>query len=308
MELPSHNLSAVRGRRSCCIVCDEPLRHHGAHAGGGDCVCPSPHCRHIASRRTSLAPSVFDALVAIHRRHQRERRAREEEAARRLAERRAIEATENGDIRDRLRAAAALPGATCRPVALPTGLRRVGPLPEHRRQAYRAHLESIVAEALAKPGAGDTGSPENPAGAATIPLAAELCACCGGGCCTQGGERAYLNADSIRRVLRTHVEWRPEQVADHYLARLAPETIVGSCVNQTATGCSLPREMRSDTCNDFHCPSLRSWHAACAGGDDPRVALVIQRGFDHWTQLRSAADNPVTGVYIVSAKVTRKLE
>jgi len=143
--------------------------------------------------------------------------------------------------------------------------------------------------------------------AQSIPLAAQLCACCGGGCCSQGGERAYLKPETIHRILRTNRGWQPEQLVDLYLARLAPETIADSCVNQTATGCGLPREMRSDTCNNFYCPSLRNWAAAVPNGVSQAGALVIQRGFDHWTQLRSADHNPVTGVYVVSATATRQL-
>lgn len=160
---------------------------------------------------------------------------------------------------------------------------------------------------MSKPDAGDDGTPKPAAHAGTMPLAMELCGHCGGGCCSAGGERAYLNADSIRRVLRANA-WQPEQLIEEYLARLAPETIADACVNQTATGCSLPREMRSNTCNHFFCPSLRGWSAACGEDEGPPVALVVQRGFDHWTQLRSAAANPVTGVYLVSATTTRKLD
>jgi hypothetical protein len=306
MEPRAHGYNAARSRPACCLVCDQPVPHHGVPSGSHALVCSSPHCRQIASRRADLAPAVFGRLVAIHRRHQREQRARAAEAARQLAERRAIEARENADIHAGLRAASVLPEGPCLPVALPTGLSTLAPLPEERRESYRAHLESILADALSKPDADDSGSSQPNEESATMPLAAELCGRCGGGCCTEGGERAYLNASSIRRVLRTH-PWRPEQLVDQYLARLAPETIADACVNQTATGCGLPREMRSDICNNFFCPSLRTWHAACGDGGQQPVALVIQRGFDHWTQHRSGAPNAVTGVYLVSATATRKL-
>jgi len=102
MDLQAHNFSTVRKPGSSCLVCDEPLHHHRVPGDLADPVCPSPHCRQISRRRADLPPSVFVRLVEIHRRHQREQRARAEDTARKLSERRAIEARENLAIREQV--------------------------------------------------------------------------------------------------------------------------------------------------------------------------------------------------------------
>jgi hypothetical protein len=47
-----------------------------------------------------------------------------------------------------------------------------------------------------------------------------------------------------------------EEIVDHYLSRLPQQSLRGSCVFHAENGCNLPREMRSDVCNQHLCNSL----------------------------------------------------
>ena len=122
-----------------------------------------------------------------------------------------------------------------------------------------------------------------------------------------GADKAYLTAATMRRFMRLRPDLRPDEIAAEYLARLSGQTIRGSCVNHSATGCSLPREMRADTCNEYFCPSLREWQKRCAAGDPPPGAFVIQRREDNWRKELPEATNDVVGVSVVSGQGTRRI-
>ena len=131
---------------------------------------------------------------------------------------------------------------------------RVEPLPTARRRAFAANLRKIVAEAFAEPAPRVRGSSSNAVLSAATQAA---CATCRGQCCSHGGEHAYLDEDTIRRVARARPELGARGIAALYRARLAKESFAGSCVFHGAEGCRLPRELRSDLCNEFYCNALK---------------------------------------------------
>jgi hypothetical protein len=85
------------------------------------------------------------------------------------------------------------------------------------------------------------------------------CATCRGACCPQGGEHAFLQPETILRVMGDRPEMRPREILDAYLARLGERTYIDSCVFHARTGCRLPRSMRADLCNDFLCKGLNAY-------------------------------------------------
>jgi hypothetical protein len=272
---------------------------------GTDVVCESAECRLLLSRRAELSPDAFRFLVATRGQQRRDLRKFFEVERQRRAERTARYALEHEAIRQSV-------GLDGEPLAsrypllvLPSGPPTLAPLPEQRRQRYRAHLDSIIAEAVEA----DDSEPalEPSADESPVPLGAQLCTVCRGGCCPAGGERAYLTAATIRRVMRLRPELRPEQIADEYLAHLVDRTFDGSCVNHTVTGCGLPRQMRSDTCNDYYCEPVREWQVRCASGEQALGAFVIQRRQNHWNRDRLNVPNDVVGVSVVTEAGIRPL-
>ncbi len=285
------------GQKTVCIVCAEPVGFRAADTDSD--VCESPDCRVILSRREQVGPHAFRFLVERRRRqvHERER----------LAERNAREAVENDSIRLAVNRRERLPASQYPLVVIPAQSHRLEEPSPDRRQQYREHLAGIIGKAFAggdddAPTVQPTSIPADP-----VPLAEQFCALCRGGCCSMGREHAYLNAATIRHLARQRPDLSPDQIAAEYLDRVSEQTVAGSCINHTPTGCGLPREMRSDTCNAFYCKSLRDWQARLAAGETPHGAFVIQRGEDNWSRERSDARRDVVGVSIVTECGTRPL-
>jgi hypothetical protein len=67
--------------------------------------------------------------------------------------------------------------------------------------------------------------------------------------------------------------WRGENIS---LERLPAESVLDSCVYHSATGCSLPRELRSETCNRHLCGKLKNLQATRPGG--PVLGVFFDNG------------------------------
>ena len=83
-----------------------------------------------------------------------------------------------------------------------------------------------------------------------------------------------------------------------YLGHTPAESMEAACLLQTPTGCALPRELRSDVCNGYYCPSLVAlqdgWNE-----EDPPPVLAIQRAHHVWNRYGTTTMNPVTTVAVV---------
>jgi hypothetical protein len=182
---------------------------------------------------------------------------------------------------------------------VPTGPRRASRLAVTRRARYRAHLLAIIEEAASFEGPVAPLAASSPATDNASAMPGQLCALCGGGCCTKGGDEAYLSAATMRRFMNAHPDLSPEQVAAEYLGRMSDKTQTGSCINHTGQGCSLPTAMRSDTCNRFSCESLARLQAAQRAGDKVQAVLIVRRKQDHWWRNEPAVDNGVNALAVL---------
>lgn len=289
---PVVRVDAIAGRARTCMICDAQVRLYVPFTAGDDVACESPQCRMIMSRRAHVGPEMFRFLIENYRRQRREQQ--------RLTGRNAHEAFENESIRDAVNRRERLPASHYPLVTLPTGPQSLERVPQGRRERYREHLADIIAEAVSV--RDDDPAPVHAPSVASepIPLAEQLCTLCQGGCCSIGGERAFLSAATIRQFMRLRPELPPDRVAAEYLDRLADRTVAGSCINHTATGCSLPRQMRADICNTYYCKSMRGWQAVCGSGKTPLGAFVIQREQDNWNQDRTDLAHDVVGIGVVT--------
>lgn len=131
------------------------------------------------------------------------------------------------------------------------------PLPGARRAAFTAHLAGITADGFAAPPATPLERLREEAPEPAVVNAA--CSACGGWCC-QGGARshAYLGPAAAARWREDHPARGPDAMIRDYLARLPALSVRGSCVYHGASGCVLPRRMRADLCNAFHCSGLKA--------------------------------------------------
>jgi len=258
-----------------------------------------------------MSAEAFRHLVQARVTQRRDQQARDLVRAQRLEVKRETEARENESAWEAVtRQSGAFPAAQYERVVLPSGPRHLSNLPQRRRNRYRDHLNRIIAEAVTRPLGSDAppAAPKRPplqASAAT--LIENLCTLCGGGCCTRGGHAAYLTPETIRRVMSQHPQLRPRDVLAAYLDRVGHRTETASCVNHGANGCTLPREMRSDTCNNFYCDALSTW-AGAEGQVMPRSALAIVRRHDAWNGKELIDGNDIVRVAAVTGRAISSVE
>jgi hypothetical protein len=160
-------------------------------------------------------------------------------------------------------------------VLLPANPRPIVAMPTAARDAFLAHVERLLEtsftgaprdndlpmsseERASRVNAGDIGGIRE-----SITLSDEMvaaaCATCRGECCTAGGTHAFLRQDSITRVRARLAEAGTDDAGRMlalYSSYLPPRHYRGSCVYHEEIGCALPRDLRSNLCNRYHCGEL----------------------------------------------------
>jgi hypothetical protein len=133
----------------------------------------------------------------------------------------------------------------------------------------REHLAALENEEVEPPGSDDPVQ-------ASAPLGGQLCALCRGRCCRFGLQgRAFLRAPQLRDWLaqRPGASW--SDAVDHYLGLVPAEHLHSSCVFHGRAGCTLPRERRSQVCNDFACDTLEQLRDLTAAAPSATVVVGI---------------------------------
>jgi hypothetical protein len=256
--------------------CGEPCRRQYAT------LPPGQRCR-ACGRPLSLRQSVAGLCATVECRYKIDEPGRERQRQERAA--RALRARE---LRDRQAESLGLAESeTYHPAVIPSFGRGITNLPDRRRRAFRDHLNRLISEAtesLASASANDAGLPVAPAepNARALEVQAVLgkaCAVCRGCCCRFGLEHAYLTVATIRRYMAQHPGQRPRDVLAAYLSHIGNKTFSKSCVFHQSGGCSLPRSMRSDLCNQWYCNGLIDYlHALSDQG--PARALFVSMADD----------------------------
>ncbi|QYF95734.1 hypothetical protein KY495_11595 [Massilia sp. PAMC28688] len=278
----------------CCAVCEAPLPARPDSVARPDPypTCHAVACRMVVSRRAEMGEHGFRHYLQYQVQEKR-RQARRALADRTMLE---AEAAENAVAWRALHRYAQLPATAGQDplrLLLPSGPRRSSTLSARRRERYRAHLAAAALAALAMASAAAAPDP-----APASPLPGRLCALCGGGCCTRGADHAYLGPATLRRFMDTAPQLSPAQVVEAYLDRLSGTTRAGSCINHTSAGCSLPRAMRSDTCNRYQCASLEKL-AAQDEAEAVFPVLVIRRQRDQWHRGEAGPGNALIGAALL---------
>lgn len=310
-----------------CVACAAPLRRQPFRQPIGQPIAPQIHppaapdpfpccdavrCRMLVARRGDLGDAGLRHLLQVQARQATEQKQIEAgQQARRDREQRENTACQAALLPALQARLAALPQPVAPAllhVVLPSGPRRQRALSKHRRERYQRHLQWVLAGLATlsgdKPAAAQDsvttapGAANPPSPASGPPWAGSLCGVCRGGCCTQGGDTAYLGSKTLQRVMQQQPQMGAEAVLAHYLAHLPAQSMAGSCIHHTAQGCSLPREMRSDTCNDFLCGPAALLQAPDQAVD---AVVVIQRRQSLWRLDDLALDNSITRATLLSA-------
>ncbi len=286
----------------------------------GYLVCQSFDCRRIMSQKSSMIPSLFKSHLQFQREIYNERR--EKEAAKKIyiEEAWAREGQENQTILQFiLDKNSELSENNTHVLVIPTGLSRLVSLSKERVKNYTEHLKSIINQAMEYTDSSkvefdqhhdihekllevEQRFMENPV---LLTISDRICGMCKGGCCTSGREHAYLSAITIKRNLDIDPSLTATDILDLYLSNISSETIDGACINQTKTGCALPKELRSDICNSFYCDSLKSYQMNLADEEDPGMLLAIQRASTCWNTIGPDVSNEVVNIALVQEKDIR---
>lgn len=239
-----------------CRVCTTPLGMTQLAMG----VCDNPQCRDewLTQRPARLAKREWADRVA-----------KAETRRDRAAARRGIPREER---------------ETWRVAVLPRNTARASTLPAPRRRAFEAHLRHCVADARARLAAGELPPPVGPAPDPTDRLWPQreaeqallgvACGTCRGNCCRNGDDHAFIRSDTLLAYLTRFPERGDDEIVQHYLSYIQPRTLTRSCIYQVTDNCSLPRDLRSQTCNRYHCQGLEMIRDRYAPGDPVRAYLV----------------------------------
>lgn len=293
----SHSVNA-KGALSTvnnCALCGVLLTSHGENASS---VCQSISCRMqaaalpahrkcavcetpIVSRHwprgvCDLMACQIEYFVSRPRRAAEARRAREIETA--LTSRRRSAAQ---------RGMSALVAESYPVALLPLNTDQSSVLPAHRRNTFAQHVRTNLAEARVRVAAGERVTEEHvtsavlgeSAQARTERLAQEgmlqtACAVCRGRCCQWGGNHAFNTPDTMVRYLQQHPEHDDDTIVNRYLGHIGTRTMTHGCVYQHELGCTLPGELRSNSCHQYLCDGLRMIKDACAPGQPVRAFFV----------------------------------
>ena len=165
---------------------------------------------------------------------------------------------------------------------LPTNADPLAPQDPERRASFAKRLAEI-AEGSRK-AVSEPRKPEPPPSGREA-LSVGVCTACRGSCCRSGGDHAYLTEETIAQVLTAHPDWTLPQLVETYLQHLPAESVANSCVYHSATGCGLPRTLRSETCNQHLCGKLKHLLSTLPEQNPPPVLGVL---FDDGRWARTA--------------------
>lgn len=273
-------------------------------------ICGAIECKNILEQQARLPETAFKVFLTSHRRvvEQRRQRIAVKEQLKKQ------EAQENELIFKQVVADYGQPEAPKHRVILPQGHGEQVPLSQERIEKYKAHLTETIAEAFKYQSVADVPNDNNQEAHEKL-LAKEqrfakqprlkaisdhFCMICKGGCCSRGREHAYISVSSIRRLLDAQPDYTEETLLQEYLAKLGETSSVNACINQTNTGCALPRELRSSTCNQFHCASVTKYQDKISSDDEIGPVVVVQRVNALWNHSYDGAPNDVARVLVVT--------
>jgi hypothetical protein len=158
---------------------------------------------------------------------------------------------------------------------------------EERKESLRDYLQEQLAELSKK----RRFRKSAPAEAEDVALDARslerLCAACRGHCCRTGGEHAYLSPRTFKRVLEARPGLGGDALIELYLDHVPARSYARSCIFHTASGCALPRELRSETCNRFFCSGIDAMKQRASAHPERAILAVFElSGWLPWVRTR----------------------
>jgi len=299
-----------------CVVCEVSISHaESLKMKDPDfLVCRSHRCQALLVQRDKMPLSVFGTYLKIQKeaiRKQKRLDAKKHDHIEQITHK---EQLENSAIHYSVaNQFSEFINEESPVLAIPTGLTKTSKIPSQRIYNYRLHLKNAIAEAMSssdseqfsvddhtnvkeKQATLDKQMAENP-GLKTI--SDHVCSFCKGGCCANGGDNAYIEAITIKRYVVVNPEVSADEILEKYLSCLVEHSVTDACINQTPSGCCLPRELRSDVCNAFYCDPLKAFHEKHSYAEKLAPIVVIQRTNHYWNRFEAQEGNAVSAIAIV---------
>jgi hypothetical protein len=159
---------------------------------------------------------------------------------------------------------------------VPANTRPLENLPARNRGQFRDHLTRLITRSTQeRTSSDDSALPAMEFVSAHEEAAlAQACATCRGYCCHQGGNHAFLDAETIRRVRQQNPSLRPRDVLAAYMERLPNKHYRNGCVFHGEGGCTLPRSMRAHMCTAYYCSGLVDWRRNFSPNEEPRAFVI----------------------------------
>ena len=66
------------------------------------------------------------------------------------------------------------------------------------------------------------------------------------------------------------------------MSAISDKVYENSCIYHTETGCSLPRELRSNICNNFFCQPIKDYIETAKKNSENKRAAIIVRNRELW--------------------------
>ncbi|MEB8433858.1 hypothetical protein OO007_16595 [Cocleimonas sp. KMM 6892] len=304
-------------------------------------VCGSFECKRIMSQKSKMVPLHFKSYLINQKKRLQTSR---EQAALREAYIQKIKKHEKKQnqtvLQTFLDSNPQYLKTNVQLVRIPSGLTKLSSPSNERITKYSEHLSNIINEALDNIdsntliNAQDEGLENR---VLTVEqrfskhpelrtIADGFCGMCKGGCCPSGNDHAYLSAATIKRLMKNKPELTTAEIRELYLSKIKNKTVKDSCINQTKQGCSLPRFMRSDTCNGYYCDSVKSYleHEADQDIDSEKqmrkplektiekpirkqidkhsIALTVQWSNTNWNRFDPSVDNKIVKAVMITDK------
>lgn len=140
-----------------------------------------------------------------------------------------------------------------------------------RKQMFMHHLSSIYEDVKENNSQGnevycETLLPPTPEKEAE--LMGKACATCMGSCCNLGKTHAFLDYPSLKHILGLQSAALTEnELLTLYSEYFPEQSYEYSCVFLGKNGCTLPRDLRSFTCNNFLCDEITNYRIALSQAD-----------------------------------------
>lgn len=154
---------------------------------------------------------------------------------------------------------------------LPANTNQLTDLSQERKNEFLHHVSMIYKDVAANNSTANKVYSEQlypPLPEDEANILGKACATCMGSCCKHGQTHAFVDYPSLQHLLASQAtELSEQELLDLYSDYFPAQSYQYSCVFQGDQGCTLPRELRSFTCNNFLCDSVINYRHEISQAD-----------------------------------------